>query len=150
MNDKLANFRHSGQRMLLRLIVITTVALQISCGVKAVEMNVVVFNYLPRPLADVYVNGQHVGAGFSEFGPGGTGGSISCCFNIKPGPIKVDWVIDGPLADPMTGKKVTGSTELREVKADAKYLGVYLYEDGSVRVDTARGIPADHPPAIKR
>ena len=33
------------------------------------EMNVVVFNYLPRPLADVYVNGQHVGAGYGEFGP---------------------------------------------------------------------------------
>ena len=43
-------------------------------------LNVVVFNYWPRPMAHVYVDGQHVGAGFGEYGPGGTGGSISCCY----------------------------------------------------------------------
>jgi hypothetical protein len=121
---------------------LAVVLLHAACGTKAVEMNVVVFNYTPRPLADVYVNGQHVGAGFGEFGPGRTGGSISCCIDVKAGPIRVDWVVDGPPGDAMTGKKLSSITTLSEIKTGAAYLGVYLYADGSVQVDTAKGIPA--------
>jgi hypothetical protein len=108
------------------------------------DMNVVVFNYWPRPMADVYVDGQHVGAGFGAFGPGGTGGSISCCHKVKPGQVKIDWMLDGPPNDPFTGRTMSASASLNEIKPGAKYLGVYLYADGTVRLDTAKGIPADH------
>ena len=114
------------------------------------DMNVVVFNYWPRPLADVYVNGQHLGAGYGEFGPGGTGGSISCCHKVKAGSVKVDWVLDGRADDPLTGTKMSASGELKEVKPGATYLGVYLYPDGTVALDTAKGIPDDRLPASKK
>lgn len=114
------------------------------------DMNVVVFNYWPRAMADVYVDGQHVGAGFGAFGPGGTGGSISCCHKVKVGQIKVDWMLGGGLGDPLTGKTMSVSASLNEIKPGAKYLGVYLYADGTVALDTARGIPDDRLPETKR
>lgn len=114
------------------------------------EMNVVVFNYWPRPMADVFVDGQHIGAGYGEFGPGGTGGSISCCFKVKTGTVKVNWMLDGRPDDPLTGKTMSATVELKEIKPNARYLGVYLYPDGTVALDTAKGIPDDRLPAEKK
>ena len=111
------------------------------------DMNVVVFNYWPRAMADVYVDGQHVGAGYGAYGPGGTGGSISCCSSIRAGKIvEIKWMLGGGEADPMTGKIMQAKTVLKEIKPGARYLGVYLYPDGSVALDTARGIPNDRQP----
>jgi hypothetical protein len=105
-------------------------------------LNVVVFNYWPRAMADVYVDGQHVGAGFGAYGPGGTGGSISCCSSIRAGKtVEIKWMLGGGEDDPMTGKIMQAKTVLKEIKPGARYLGVYLYPDGSVALDTARGIP---------
>ena len=110
-------------------------------------LNVVVFNYWPRPMAHVYVDGQHVGAGYGEYGPAGTGAKISCCSSIRTGKtIEVKWMLDGPPADPLTGKIMQAKTVLKEIKPGARYLGVYLYPDGSVALDTARGIPNDRQP----
>ena len=114
------------------------------------DMNVVVFNYWPRPLADVYVNGQHLGAGYGEFGPGGTGSKVSCCYKVTAGTIKVDWMLDGRPDDPLTGKTMSASAELKETMPGANYLGVYLYPDGTVALDTAKGIPDDRLPASKK
>ena len=109
--------------------------------------NVVVFNYWPRAMADVYVDGQHVGAGYGAYGPGGTGGQFSCCSSIRAGKaVEIKWMLDGPASDPMTGKIMQAKAVLKEVKPGARYLGVYLYPDGSVALDTARGIPDDRLP----
>lgn len=126
-------------------------ALLNSCGVHAVEMNVVVFNYWPRALADVYVDGQHVGAGFGGTNEqSSTGGSISCCHSVKPGKVTIKWMLDGPASDPLTGKVMSAVAELSQIKPNADYLGVYLYGDGTVAVDTARGIPDNKFPLAKR
>jgi hypothetical protein len=116
-----------------------------SCGVFAVKMNVVIFNYLPRPLADVYFNDEHVGAGFGAYGSGGTGGSISCCFSVKPGTHKIDWVLDGWVerGDKDIGKRLSAEVTLKDIKPNADYLGIYIYPDGSVALDTSKGIPDD-------
>ena len=107
------------------------------------DMNVVVFNYWPRAMADVYVDGQHVGAGFGAFGPGGTGGSISCCHKVKTGEVQVKWMLGGGLGDPLTGTTMSSSARLEKIKPGARYVGVYLYPDGTVALDTAKGIPDD-------
>lgn len=122
-----------------------------SCGVHAVEMNVVVFNYWPRALADVYVDGQHVGAGFGGTNmQSGTGGSISCCHSVKAGKVTIKWMLGGGEHDPLTGKIMSATAELKQIKPNADYLGVYLYEDGTVALDTARGIPDNKfPPATR-
>jgi hypothetical protein len=123
----------------------TALVLQ-SCGGGAVEMNVVVFNYWPRALADVYVNGQHVGAGFGAYGPGGTGGSIWCCYKVKPGPIKVDWTLDGREGDPLTGTTRSATATLKAVNPRADTLGIFLYPNGHLALETGRGIPNDRLP----
>lgn len=120
--------------LLLLLPVIT------NCGFTAMDMNVVVFNYWPRAMADVYVDGQHVGAGFEQ---GGGGSSISCCYKVRPGEVQVKWMLDGPPNDPLTGKTLSSSARLEKINPGARYLGVYLYPDGTVALDTAKGIPDD-------
>ena len=120
-----------------------------ACQSQSADVNVVVFNYWPRALADVYVNGQWAGGGFSAYTEtGGTGGSIFCCQKVAPGKVEVKWMLDGPSSDPLTGKTMSSSSELVSIKPKADYLGVYLYPDGTVALDTARGIPDDRlPPA---
>jgi hypothetical protein len=118
-----------------------------SCGVKGVDLNVVVFNYWPRAMADVYVDGQHVGAGFEE---AGGRGSISCCHRVEPGKVKIEWMLGGALGDPLTGKTMTALTELSAIEPGARYLGVYLYPDGSAALDTAKGIPDDQFPRARK
>jgi hypothetical protein len=138
-------WRHALLRLSRAALLGAALVLQ-SCGGGAVEMNVVVFNYWPRALADVYVNGQHVGAGYGAFGPGGTGSKISCCYKIKPGPIKVEWMLGGGEGDPLTGTTRNATATLKEIRPGADYLGVYLYPEGRVVLDTARGIPDDKLP----
>ena len=104
------------------------------------DMNVVVFNYWPRAMADVYVDGQHVGAGYEQ---GGGGSKISCCHKVRAGEVQVKWMLDGSPSDPLTGKTMSSSARLEEIKPGARYLGVYLYPDGTVALDTAKGIPDD-------
>ncbi len=114
------------------------------------DMNVVVFNYWPRAISFVYVDGNNVGGGFDAFGPGGTGGSISCCHRVKAGEVKVNWMLGGGEGDPLAGKKMSALVDLKEIKPGANYLGVYLYPDGTVALDTAKGLPDDHFPETKR
>ncbi len=120
-----------------------------ACQSQSADVNVVVFNYWPRALADVYVNGQWAGGGFSAYTEtGGTGGSIFCCHKVTPGKVEVKWMLGGGLGDPMTGKVMSATVDLSSIKPQADYLGVYLYPDGNVALDTARGIPDDRlPPA---
>lgn len=126
------------------LLALSAASLVTGCGAQAMEMNVVVFNYWPRALADVYVNGQWVGGGYGGYTEaGGTGSKVSCCYKIAPGKVEVKWMLDGPSADPLTGKTMSSSTELVSIKPNADYLGVYLYPDGTVALDTTRGIPDD-------
>jgi hypothetical protein len=137
-----------------RLICVVSTLMVLSaisgCQASASNMNVVVFNYGPRAIADVYVDGQHVGAGFGAFGPGGTGGKISCCHRFKPGAVRIDWMLGGALGDPLTGKTMTASAELSAIKPGARYVGVYLFPDGSVALDTAKGIPDDQLPRARK
>ena len=142
------SLRAWAKRSMSSLLVMAVVVLfESGCGAREMEMNVVVFNYWPRALADVYVNGQHVGAGYES---NGGGSSISCCYAIRPGAIKVGWMLDGRADDPQTGKAMSAVAELKEIKPGAQYLGVYLYPDGTVALDTAKGIPDDIRPADRK
>lgn len=109
------------------------------------EMNVVVFNYWPRALADVYVNGKHAGAGFGAYGPGGTGGSIYCCHDVRPGTMTVEWMLGGPEGDPLTGTTMRTQATLPAIPPGARYLAVYLYPDGTAHLAAGKVIPDDRP-----
>jgi hypothetical protein len=127
-------------RVALLALTLSILPLTTSCGFIAMDMNVVVFNYWPRAMADVYVDGQHVGAGYEQ---GGGASKISCCSKVKTGEVQVKWMLDGPPDDPLTGKIMSSSARLEAIKPGARYLGVYLYPDGTVALDTAKGIPDD-------
>ena len=52
--------------------------------------------------------------------------------------------------DPLTGKTLSAEARLDSIKPGAQYLGVYLYPNGTVALDTAKGIPDDRlPPPIQ-
>ena len=61
-----------------------------------------------------------------------------------------DWILSGGEDDPVTGTKMSALSELKEIKPNSSYLGVYLYPDGTVALDTAKGIPDDRFPEPKR
>jgi hypothetical protein len=141
---------HQTTRRFAVLVVLALGVFQSGCGVSAMEMNVVVFNYWPRAISFAYVNGESAGGGFGAYGPGGTGGSIACCLSIRPGTLKVNWMLGGGENDPLTGMEMSTDVQLKEIKPGAKYLAVYLYADGTAAVDTAKSIPDDRFPAAKR
>ncbi len=108
---------------------------------------VVVLNYWPRALADVYGNRNWAGGSYEAYTQvGGTGGIIFCCHKVAPGTVEVKWMLGDPSSDPLTGKTMFVSAELASIEPKADYLGAYLHPDGTVALDTARGIPDNRLP----
>lgn len=116
------------------------------------ELNVVVFNYWPRALADVYVDKHWVGGGYGGYTErGGTGSKVSCCFPIRSGPVRLAWMLDGAEGDPLTGTTMHAEVTLPAIKPGARYLAVYLYPDGTAALDTGASLPPDrHQPTNAR
>ena len=114
-----------------------------ACAEKEMNLDVVVFNYWPRAIADVSVNDQYAGGSFGAFGPGGTGGSTVIGVPIKLGRQQIKWVLDGGEDDPRLGEAISASAELKKVPRDAKYLAIYIYPDETVEVATSHFYPDD-------
>jgi hypothetical protein len=114
-----------------------------ACAEKEMNLDVVVFNYWPRAIADVSVNGQYAGGSFGGFGPGGTGGKTVTGVPIKLGRQQVSWVLDGGEGAPRLGEAISASAELKKVPRDAKYLAIYIYPNETVEVATSHFYPDD-------
>ena len=83
-------------------------------------------------------------------GPAGVTAAETIRSVDKAGKITIKWMLGGGEHDPLTGKIMSATAELKQIKPNADYLGVYLYEDGTVALDTARGIPDNKfPPATR-
>lgn len=111
---------------------------------KKMELTVVVFNYWPRPIADVTVDGQWAGGSFGSYGLGGTGGSLVCCAVVKPGPVKVAWVLDGN--GPRLGEAISVMATLSSIPRNAKYLSVHIYPDSHVELIAGNHMTDERPP----
>lgn len=94
---------------------------------------------------DVSVNGQYAGGSFGEYHPGGAGGKIVCCVRIKPGPVVVEWTLDGPPDAPGNGKRIQATSVLGEVAHDAEVLTVHIYPDSSVVVEASEQYVDERP-----
>lgn len=103
-------------------------------------LNVVLFNYLSRPIFDVYVDGK---VGDSSDAYPSTGGGMITGVSFDLGPKKVTWRLDGPQGAPRNGDTVTNKNLLRldTVTQGAKYLGVHIYPDETVELTTSIGVP---------
>jgi hypothetical protein len=104
------------------------------------RLNVVLFNYLNRPIFDVFVDGK---VGDSSDAYPATGGGIFTGVPFELGPKKVTWRLDGPEGTPRNGDTITNKNLLRldTVIQGAKYMGVHIYPDYTVELTTSIGTP---------
>jgi hypothetical protein len=115
------------------------------CSERSVNLNVAIYNYWPRPIMDVSVNGQYAGGSFGEYHRGGAGGKIVCCVKVKPGPISVEWTLDGPPNAPGNGTRIRVTTVLDRISSNAKVLTVHIYPNKTVFPETSEQYMDERP-----
>jgi hypothetical protein len=121
-----------------------------ACGTTQKNLTVVVYNYWPRAIADVSINGKYAGGSFGAYGPGGTGGSMVAGVPIHVGEQKIEWLLDGGEKQSRLGEKITATTVLKEIPKDATVFAIHIYPDETVFVETARRLPGEKPPGHTR
>lgn len=108
-----------------------------ACSERVMNLDVAVYNYWPRAINDVVVNGQYAGGAFMAYHPGGAGGSIVCCVKVKPGPITIEYSLGGAEGAPRLGEKNHATTVLREIPDDAKVLTVHVYPNKTISAEAS-------------
>lgn len=128
------------RRFLLRGLALLSIANLSQAWPRRVSLNVVLFNYLDRPIFDVFVDGK---MGFGSSAYPSTGGGTVTGVRFDLGPKKVTWRLGGPEGTPRNGETVTNKNPLRldTVMPRAKYLGVHIYPDGTVELITSIAVP---------
>lgn len=104
------------------------------------RLNVILYNYLNRPIFDVYIDGK-VGTGSDAYPS--TGGGMITGVPLDLGPKTVTWRLDGPKGAPRNGETITNRNPLRldTIVQGAIFLGVHIYPDDTVELTTAVAIP---------
>ena len=100
---------------------------------KEIMVDVLVFNYLNRPIFDVYLNGAMVGASASlsdsPYGQFGTVAGVT----VQNGPQKLTWRLSGPGGMPHNGDTVAATNAINvsvaELPKRTETLGVHIYPD---------------------
>ena len=107
-----------------------------------VNLDVVLFSYLDRPIFDVYLNRTDIGvAGPWPYSGRGTMTGVQ----VPLGPQKISWRLDGPKGTPGNGETVISKNlpSLKDVPRRSVFLGVHIYAD-----DTVELIPSEHFPDV--
>lgn len=131
---------------LMRISNILIVALSMmtgGCMAHEMTVNVVIFNYTSTPLGDMSVQGKYVGGYFQEYGPGGTGGGIYCCIDVRPGSADVKWTYGGIEGATKAGTEASSKGVIPKPSGAFKYLGVHVYPDERVEFTLTRNIPSE-------
>jgi hypothetical protein len=121
-----------------------------ACATTQKNLTVVVYNYWPRAIADVSINGHYAGGSYGAYGPGGTGGSMIAGVPIHVGEQKIEWLLDGGRKDLRFGAKITATAVLKDIPSGAKILAIHIYPDETVFVETAEWLPDEKPPGNMR
>lgn len=105
-----------------------------------VVLDVVLFNYLDRPIFAVMIDGK--GEHSSDAYPK-TGGGTIVGVEFTIGPKTVSWKLDGPPGAPRNGETVENKNilELTAVVPGARYLAVHIYPDETVELSTSVSRP---------
>lgn len=131
------------RKLVLGLLAILAITTTGGCMARTLTVSVVVFNYTPKAIADIWVQGHYVTGFVQEYGPGGTGGGIVCCIDVKPGPTHVRWQYDTTPSDTRPDeffkRDVVGVVP--KPNGPYKYLGVHVYPDDHVEFTLSRDIP---------
>ena len=127
----------------IAILFLCAVPLLSSCAEKKMNLTVVVYNYWPRAIADVSINGKYAGGSFGAYGPGGTGGKMVAGVPIHVGEQKIQWVLDGNL--PRLGETLTATVILKEIPSDSKVLAIHIYPNETVFIETSVRLPDERP-----
>lgn len=107
-----------------------------------IALDLVVFNYLDRPVFAVNVDGRgyEVSSAYPE-----TGKSTTVGFELQLGPKIVTWTLDGPNGAPRNGETVQNKNALElsrnRMVPGAKFLAVHIYPDDTVELITSAQFP---------
>ena len=105
-----------------------------------VVLHLVTYNYLDRPIHDVFLNKVDIGGG-NAFG----GSGIITGVTIPLGPQTLTWELGGPRGMARNGETVAVKNALiltaDQIPPDARYIGVHIYPD-----DTAEFTFSEHFP----
>ena len=112
-----------------------------ACDAKLTKpsFDVVLFNYLDRPIFELLIDGT-VDANSDAYP--GTGSGIMIGVGISLGQKKVTWRLDGPPGMKNNGETITSknSPELVAIPG-GRYLGIHVYPDYTVDLIPSVGIP---------
>ena len=116
---------------------------------KEIVVDVLVFNYLERPIWDVYLNGAMIGGSASlSNSPRGQFSTVTGV-TISNGPQKLTWRLGGPGGMPHNGDTVGAANAINVSVADLpKYtetLGVHIYPDYTAELIFTNG-PVEQSP----
>jgi len=136
MKNSKIPFAATNRRNFLGAVAILPVANFYEAKPMKARLNVVLFNYLNRPIFDVFVDGK---VGDSSDAYPATGGGMITGVPFELGPKKVTWRLDGPEGMPRNGDTITNKNPLRldTVIQGAKYMGVHIYPDDTVELTTS-------------
>ncbi|MEH6434568.1 hypothetical protein V7778_05835 [Massilia sp. DD77] len=129
---------------LRRLLFVTAAAFPIlsACKTtpKTVTLDVVCFNYLERPIFEIFIDNK---AGDSSNPYPATGGSTISGVRLALGPKRVTWRLDGPAGSPGNGETVVARNMpvLANVAPDAEFLAIHIYPDETVELIPSRHYP---------
>lgn len=130
-----------GRRMhMLGLVALLLTLLGCTTRSRTVTLDVVTFNYLNRPIYDVFIDGK---SGDSSTAYPATGGGTITGVKLRLGPKRVTWKLDGKRGTPRSGEVVTEKNlvQLTDVPCDAVFLAIHIYPDETVELLTSRHYP---------
>ena len=137
-------------KILLNICLLLSLFALNACATKSDNLTVVVYNYWPRAIADVSINGKYAGGSYSAYHPGGPGASMVAGVPIHVGEQKIEWTLDGGQKSTRLGEKITAKAELKELSSSAKILAIHIYPDETVFLETGEWLMDERPNGVKQ
>ncbi|WP_334000230.1 hypothetical protein [Burkholderia gladioli] len=109
------------------------------------NLDVAIYNYWPRAIYDVAINGQYAGGAFMAYEPGNAGGKIVCCVKVKPGPISVEYSLGGAEGAPRLGERIHATAVLQTLPGNSKVLTVHVYPNEIAFAEASREYVDERP-----
>ncbi|PRG42945.1 hypothetical protein C6V06_35015 [Burkholderia gladioli] len=129
-------------RLLIGLMSLLPLA---ACSERTMNLDVAIYNYWPRAIYDVAINGQYAGGAFMAYEPGNAGGKIVCCVKVKPGPISVEYSLGGAEGAPRLGERIHATAVLQTLPGNSKVLTVHVYPNETAFAEASREYVDERP-----
>ena len=141
----------NSRRAITALLALTVIVPIIGCNAqndskrgfmkKEIALNVVVYNYLDRPIFEVLLNGQLDGGAAALDG----GRAISVGVPIPLGQQTLTWRLGGPRGMPRNGETIVARNSLviaaDQISPDTRYMAIHIYPDETAEFTFAQHIP---------